>query len=126
MSQENHMDRSDVEDGLDDVPTDNIRQYILKHYGIDAEQEKKKKELKAEKFRMYVQNTGLQIAFQLVISEFLSKNIPKEEAFKFAAKRFKEIGKEYDDIVASPHTEKSHRRQEGQRTAQARQSKAWR
>lgn len=40
------MDRSDIEEGLDDVPTDNIRQYILKHYGIDAEQEKKKKELK--------------------------------------------------------------------------------
>lgn len=46
-----------------------------------------------------MQNTGLQVAFQLVISEFLSKNIPKEEAFKFAAKRFKEIGKEYDEIV---------------------------
>jgi hypothetical protein len=48
---------------------------------------------------MYVQNTGLQVAFQLVISEFLSKNIPKEKAFEFAAKRFKEIGKEYEDIV---------------------------
>ena len=75
---------------------------------------------------MYVQNTGLQIAFQLVISEFLSKNIPKEEAFKFAAKRFKEIGKEYDDIVGCVHPEKNTRRQEGQRTAQACQSKAGR
>jgi hypothetical protein len=48
---------------------------------------------------MYVQNTGLQVAFQLVISEFLSKNIPKDKAFKFAAERFKQIGKEYDELV---------------------------
>jgi hypothetical protein len=50
---------------------------------------------------MYVQNTGLQVAFQLIISEFLSKNIPKEEAFKFASKRFKEIAIEYEEIVRS-------------------------
>ena len=48
---------------------------------------------------MYVQNTGFQVAFQLVISEFLSKNIPKEDAFKFASKRLKEIGVEYEEIV---------------------------
>lgn len=86
---------------IDEGPTrDNIREYILKHYGIDAAQERSKKEKRAEKFRQYVQNTGLQTAFQLVISEFLSKNIPKEDAFKFAAKRMKEIGREYEDIVA--------------------------
>jgi hypothetical protein len=28
----------------EDVPTDNIRNYILKHYGINAEREKQRKE----------------------------------------------------------------------------------
>lgn len=101
------MDRSDMEEDMDeDIQGGNVREYILKHYGIDAEQEKKKKEQRvgsewkqAEKFRMYVQNTGFQVAFQLVISEFLSKNIPKEDAFKFASKRLKEIGVEYEEIV---------------------------
>lgn len=82
------------------VPVHNIRDYILKHYGINAEEEKAKKEKRAEKFRMYVQNTGLQTAFQLVISEFLASGKPKEDAFKFAVERFKKIAHEYEDIVA--------------------------
>lgn len=88
------------------VPVDNIREYILKHYGINAEEEKAKKERRAEKFRQYIQNTGLQVAFQLVISEFLASGKPKEEAFKFAIDRFKKIGAEYEEIVGSVHVEK--------------------
>lgn len=39
---DNHLEKSGHE--ADDIPTDNIREYILKHYGINAEEEKAKKE----------------------------------------------------------------------------------
>ena len=82
-----------------EVPVEDVRKHILQHYGISAEEEKARKEKKAEKFRNYVQNSGLQLAFQLVISEIISKGIPKNDVFKYGSKRFREIGREYAEIV---------------------------
>jgi len=41
------------------VPVEDVRKHILQHYGISAEEEKARKERRAEKFRTYIQNSGL-------------------------------------------------------------------
>lgn len=43
-SMEDHTKKNDSMIHEDEVPTDNIRSYILKHYGINAEREKQRKE----------------------------------------------------------------------------------
>jgi len=106
-AKDNNKDASNDDDQISkdkpapepEIPVEDVRKHILQHYGISAEEEKEKKEKRANKFRDYVQNSGLQLAFQLVISEVLAKGIAKDEVFKYASNRFKEIGKEYSSIV---------------------------
>lgn len=91
-------DDQNQEEELEQMAVEDIRAHIQQYYGINREEELEKKEKKAQKFRAYVANSGLQQAFQLIISEILSKNIPKDEFFKYASRRMKEIGKEYNEI----------------------------
>ena len=86
------------EEELEQMDVEDIRAHILDYYGINQEEEVERKEKKAQRFRAYVSNSGLQTAFQLVISEILSQNVPAEDFFKFASKRLKDIGKEYYQI----------------------------
>jgi hypothetical protein len=99
MEEDSRSDNQESEEIDKDVPVEDVRKHILQHYGISAEEEKARKERRAEKFRTYIQNSGLQIAFQLVISELISKDVPKDQVFKYSSQRFREIGKEYSDIV---------------------------
>jgi hypothetical protein len=89
--------QSEDEEGAE-MAVEDIRAHILDYYGVDPEAEQGRKEQKAQKFRSYVNNSGLQLAFQLVISEIMGNGVPTEEFFSYASKRMKEIGREYQDI----------------------------
>lgn len=86
------------EEELEQMDVEDIRAHILDYYGINQEEEVERKEKKAQKFRTYISNSGLQTAFQLVVSEILAQSVAPEDFFKFASKRLKEIGREYHEI----------------------------
>ena len=86
------------EEEVEEMAIDDIREHILGYYGINQEEEHAVKEKKAQKFRSYVNNSGLQLAFQLIISEIMGGEMSKEEHFSYASRRMKEIGREYQEV----------------------------
>lgn len=41
-----------------------------------------------------MKNTGLNLAFQLIFAEIVSKNIPETDVFTYSAERLRQIGAE--------------------------------
>jgi hypothetical protein len=77
---------------------DDIRAHALEYYGYFPEEEKKKKEVKASEFRKYVEESGIQLAYNLIINQVISeKKLKPKDFFRFAAGRLKEMGKKFNE-----------------------------
>jgi hypothetical protein len=77
---------------------DDIRAHALEYYGYFPEEAKKKKEEKASEFRKYVEESGIQLAYNLIINQVISqKNLKPKDFFRFAAGRLKEMGKKFNE-----------------------------
>lgn len=48
--------------------------------------------------KKYVEESGIEAAFQLISMEVVSEEIPEEEIFKYTARRLREIGKDFKKI----------------------------
>ena len=44
-------------------------------------------------FQKYMDDTGLQLSFQIIFTEIISQEIPEEDVFSYTAMRLREIGK---------------------------------
>jgi hypothetical protein len=67
-----------------------------------AEEENKQRILQANKFESYIQESGLTMAFQLIFSELVSKQVNTENYFSYVSIRLREIGKELDSLKSYP------------------------
>ncbi len=59
----------------------------------------KLRKTQANTFDNYVNDTGISSAFQLIFAEIISKKIPIEDHFSYAAGRLRAIGRDIDDIT---------------------------
>lgn len=55
--------------------------------------------LKADKFKKYIENNGINLAFQIIFAEIISKNIPESEVFSYSAERLKHMGSEMNKFT---------------------------
>ena len=54
--------------------------------------------LQAVIFEKYLEDSGLSIAFQIIMAEVISKKIPEDQIFQYTALRLRQIGQEMDQI----------------------------
>lgn len=77
---------------------DDIRAHAQEYYGYFPEEAKKKKEEKASEFRKYVEESGIQVAYNLILNQVISqKKLKPKDFFRFAAGRLKEMGKKFNE-----------------------------
>ena len=69
---------------------------VLKRHGISKTSEESQRKQKAERFQRDIHDSGLKTAFELVLSELVSKNIPKEDFYVYAKERFFQLGEKFD------------------------------
>ena len=69
---------------------------ILKRHGINKTTEDAQRKQQAEKFQREIQDSGLKVAFELVLSELVSKNIPKEDFYVYTKERLIQLGEKFD------------------------------
>ena len=62
------------------------------------EEKNKEKELKYQKLEEYVKESGLDLAFNIIFAELISKQILPENFFKYTSMRLKQIGQEIDGL----------------------------
>lgn len=58
------------------------------------------RQIQANAFENYINDTGISSAFQLIFSELITKKIPVENYYTYTASRLREIGRELDEIKA--------------------------
>ena len=58
------------------------------------------RKIQANAFENYINETGISTAFQLIFSELITKKIPVENYYTYTASRFREIGRELEEIKA--------------------------
>ncbi len=58
------------------------------------------RQIQANAFENYINDTGISTAFQLIFSELITKKIPVENYYTYTASRLREIGRELDEIKA--------------------------
>jgi hypothetical protein len=52
----------------------------------------------AEQFKSYLHSKGISLAFQVIFSEILSKNMEEGQVFGYTAMRLRQIGEDLDNI----------------------------
>merc|ERR1712043_1088 len=57
-----------------------------------SKDEKLKRMKNAEKFKKYLNKTGLPLAFQVIYAEILAKNIEADNVYSYTAMRLRQIG----------------------------------
>ena len=62
------------------------------------EEKNKEKELKYQKLEEYVKESGLDLAFNIIFAELISKQILPENFFTYTSMRLKQIGKEIEGL----------------------------
>ena len=76
----------------------------------DAEELKRREERRtqAERFREYVQVSGLRKAFQVIFAEIVSKRVEPGEVFSYSAIRLRQLGQDVQyvlpDYLRPPHS----------------------
>lgn len=58
----------------------------------------KKKKEDVQKLKEYINDSGLELAFQIIFSELINQQISPNDFFTFTARRLKEIGKEVEGM----------------------------
>lgn len=67
-------------------------------------------------FEKYLEDSGLSLAFQIIMAEVIAKKIPEEQIFQYTALRLRQIGQEMDQIERKAE-EQAKRLQEEQERA---------
>lgn len=57
-----------------------------------------KRKKQAEKFKKYLEQTGIAMAFQVVFAEILDKKIEESKVFSYTAMRLRQIGEDLEKI----------------------------
>ncbi len=71
---------------------------ILQRHGISKEAEEAGRKEEVDNLRKSINESGLKVAFELILNEIVSKNIPKEDLYAYTRERMIEIGKKYKDF----------------------------
>lgn len=79
-----------------------------------AQEENKQRMEQVNKFESYIQDSGLTMAFQLIFSELISKQVNPENYFSYVTLRLREIGKEIDSLKTFPPVEPKEDINEGE------------
>jgi C2 domain len=77
------------------------RAKILAEEGFDIKKDAEIKRQVTKKVNSYVEESCLPMAFKLILAEIVSKKVPAEEVYVYAAKRLREIGEQVNKIVRS-------------------------
>lgn len=65
---------------------------------VQANNKKEKLAKDYDRLKDYINESGLSLAFNIIFSELITKQIAEENFFTYTAMRLKEIGKELDKI----------------------------
>lgn len=65
---------------------------------IEEEERQRKRQEQAVTFEKYLEDSGLPLAFQIIMAEVIAKKIPEEQIFPYTAMRLRQIGQELDQV----------------------------
>ena len=51
------------------------------------------------RFKDYINKTGIKEAFSIILAEIVENNVPRENFYKYAQQRLREISKQYTEFI---------------------------
>ena len=65
---------------------------------IEEEERVKKRQEQGLMFEKYLEESGLSLAFQIIFTELVQKQIEQDQVFAYTAMRLRQIGKELEQL----------------------------